>query len=73
MHSDADYFDPRDGDDADTNDSGTWDPYVVSLVGGSEGPSGGSGLSETMRVVVDEMNTTATSRRADLLNSRDRS
>jgi hypothetical protein len=72
MHPDVDYFDPRDGDDADGRDSGTWDPYVASLVTGSESPTRKSGLSESMRVVVDELNTTATSRRAELLNSRGR-
>ena len=69
MRSDADNFDPRDGDEADTRDSGTWDPYVISLASDCESSSG---LSETMRVVVDELNTTATSRRAELLNSRGR-
>ena len=52
-------------------DDATWDPYIVTAVcsvqsGDSDYPS------ENIRVVVDELNATAVSRRASLLNSNGR-
>jgi hypothetical protein len=76
MHPDADQVDPESGSESEPTTDQGWDPYLVSTVEGTRESAAGltadEQLSENIRVVVDEINTTATSRRATLLNSRGR-
>jgi hypothetical protein len=69
MHPDADHLGSLEGDDAGGAESGTFDPYLVSTVSATRKNPRNRRMSEDMRVVVDEMSATATSRRASLLNS----
>ncbi|MDP6437527.1 MAG: hypothetical protein QF790_07715 [Gammaproteobacteria bacterium] len=74
MHPDADHVDSESGTESEPVTDQTWDPYLVSTVDitrqSAEELEPDEQPSENIRVVVDEINTTATSRRAALLNSR---
>ncbi|HJP04876.1 MAG: hypothetical protein CL799_09070 [Chromatiales bacterium] len=76
MHPDADHVDPENGTESEPTTDQTWDPYLVSTVDATrqsaEELDPDEQLSESIRVVVDEINTTATCRRAMLLKSRGR-